>query len=113
MKTNEKTRLREVPIEAHSIDRFLPLLGEEQIRDADKLGRDVSKRLDGRALWNVNSTASGGGVAEILRSVLPYVRELGIDARWLIINVATHRTVATSMNQMERAFNIRHLRLYR
>ena len=86
MRTNEKTRLREVPIGAHPIDRFLPLLGEEQIRDAYKLGRDVSKRLDGRTLWNVNSTASGGGVAEILQSVLPYVRALGIDARWLVIN---------------------------
>ena len=86
MRTNEKTRLREVPIGAHPIDRFLPLLGEEQISDAYKLGRDVSKRLDGRTLWNVNSTASGGGVAEMLRSVLPYVRALGIDTRWLVIN---------------------------
>ena len=86
MRTNEKTKLREVPIGAQPIDRFLSLLGEEQIRDAYNLGRDVSKRLDGRALWNVNSTASGGGVAEILRSVLPYVRVLGIDVRWLVIN---------------------------
>ena len=86
MRTNEKTRLREVPIGAHSIDRFLPLLGEDQVRDAYILGRDVSKRLDGRALWNVNSTASGGGVSEMLRSVLPYVRALGIDVRWLVIN---------------------------
>ncbi len=86
MKTNEKTRLREVSIGAHPIDRFLPLVGEAQVRDAYKLGRDLSKRLDGRTLWNVNSTASGGGVAEILRSVLPYVRALGIDARWLVIN---------------------------
>ncbi|MCH7998181.1 MAG: glycosyltransferase [Chloroflexi bacterium] len=80
------TRLLEVPIGAHSIDRFLPLLGENQIRDAYNLGQAVSKRLAGRVLWNVNSTASGGGVAEILRSVLPYVRALGIDARWLVIN---------------------------
>ena len=86
MKTNEKTRLQEVQIGAHSIDRFLPLLGEDPIRAAYNLGRDVSKRLDGRSLWNVNSTASGGGVAEMLRSVLPYVRELGIDTRWLVIN---------------------------
>ncbi len=86
MRTNEKARLRDVPIGAHPIDRFLPLVGEEKVRDAYKLGRDLSKRLDGRTLWNVNSTASGGGVAEILRSVLPYVRALGIDARWLVIN---------------------------
>ena len=80
------TRLLEVPIGAHSIDRFLPLLGENQIRDAYNLGQAVSKRLAGRVLWNVNSTASGGGVAEILRSVLPYVRALGVDVRWLVIN---------------------------
>ncbi len=50
MKTNEKTRLLEVPIGAQPLGRFLPLLGEEQIRDAYNLGRDVSNMLDGRAL---------------------------------------------------------------
>jgi trehalose synthase len=33
----------------------------------------------------VNSTASGGGVAEMLRVLLPYVRGTGIDTRWLVI----------------------------
>ena len=33
----------------------------------------------------VNSTASGGGVAEMLQVLLPYVRGAGIDARWLVI----------------------------
>jgi trehalose synthase len=35
--------------------------------------------------WHVNSTARGGGVAEILQSLLCYARGLGIDARWLVI----------------------------
>ena len=45
-------------------------------------GREL---LDGRTLWNVNSTAHGGGVAEMLRSLIGYVRGVGVDARWVTI----------------------------
>ena len=38
-----------------------------------------------RTLWNVNSTAHGGGVAEMLRSLIGYVRGVGVDARWITI----------------------------
>lgn len=41
--------------------------------------------LAGRAVWNVNSTTVGGGVAEMLRSLLAYARGVGIDARWQVI----------------------------
>jgi len=43
-------------------------------------GREL---LDGRTFWNVNSTARGGGVAEMLRSLIGYARGGGIDARWV------------------------------
>jgi trehalose synthase len=38
-----------------------------------------------RTFWNVNSTARGGGVAEMLRSLIGYALGGGIDARWLAI----------------------------
>lgn len=41
--------------------------------------------LTGRRLWNVSATA-GGGVGELLRTLLPYVRDAGIDARWLVLD---------------------------
>jgi trehalose synthase len=41
--------------------------------------------LDGRTLWNVNSTAQGGGVAEMLRSLVGYARGAGLDARWVAV----------------------------
>jgi trehalose synthase len=41
--------------------------------------------LAGRVLWNVNSTARGGGVAEMLSSLVPYFRGVGIDCRWVVI----------------------------
>ncbi|HUH81563.1 MAG TPA: glycosyltransferase [Solirubrobacteraceae bacterium] len=45
-------------------------------------GREL---LESRTLWNVNSTARGGGVAEMLRSLIGYARGGGSDARWIVI----------------------------
>lgn len=39
----------------------------------------------GRTIWNVNSTGKGGGVAEMLYSLLAYAQGAGVDARWLVI----------------------------
>ena len=46
----------------------------------------VRGALDGAAVVCIDSTASGGGVAEMLHVLLPYVRGVGIDARWLVID---------------------------
>src|SRR5271166_4849974 len=45
-------------------------------------GREL---LQSRTFWNVNSTARGGGVAEMLRSLIGYARGAGLDARWLAV----------------------------
>ncbi len=42
------------------------------------------------AIWHVNSTAAGGGVAEILRSLLGYSRGSGLDTRWLVVAGEEH-----------------------
>ena len=47
-----------------------------------KRGREL---LASRTFWNVNSTAQGGGVAEMLRSLIGYTRGGGSDARWVVI----------------------------
>ena len=41
--------------------------------------------LRARTVWNVNTTARGGGVAEMLVPLLGYARGAGIDARWLVL----------------------------
>jgi trehalose synthase len=45
----------------------------------------AAERLDGRRLWQVNSTEQGGGVAEMLHFLLGYLTGAGIDARWVVI----------------------------
>ncbi len=77
--------VEEVPVAAQPVERFLPILGEEAIREARDKAAAVRDRLAGRVVWNINSTAKGGGVAEMLRSLLAYARGLEIDTRWLVI----------------------------
>jgi trehalose synthase len=61
------------------------------VAGADKLAKlvaaagEMRARLRDRIVWNVNTTAAGGGVAEMLHALLPYVRGLGVDTRWLVI----------------------------
>jgi trehalose synthase len=63
----------------------------EEVLDEESYGRfvEVMKRgrelFAGRKVWNINSTASGGGVAEMLHSLLAYAQGAGVDARWLVI----------------------------
>jgi trehalose synthase len=45
----------------------------------------LSSRLSGKVIQNINSTFSGGGVAEILSRMVPLLEQLGVDARWNVI----------------------------
>jgi trehalose synthase len=73
-----------VQIPPHRLDRFKPLLGEryDQIEAAADRARSL---FEGCAIWHVSSTLRGGGVAEMLRSLLPYARGAGIDTRWVVL----------------------------
>jgi trehalose synthase len=77
--------LEEVPVAALSPERFRSLLGErfEQVDEAIATAREL---LTGRVIWHVNSTARGGGVAELLQSLLAYARGAGVDVRWMTIS---------------------------
>lgn len=63
------------------------LMDYEEVAGADVV-RDLyvlADRVRGRRLQNFNSTAVGGGVAEILTRMVPLLRELGIEATWDVI----------------------------
>ena len=64
-----------------SLDQYVPLLGAAEIEELHTLARP----LEGTVVDMVNSTAVGGGVAEILTRLLPLARELGLDARWHVM----------------------------
>ena len=45
----------------------------------------LGEAFQGKSFLHVNSTREGGGVAEILRRMIPILREIGIEARWEVI----------------------------
>jgi trehalose synthase len=78
--------LRDVDVPARSQEILAPLIGAarfSRLQAASDASRD---RLAGRVVWNVNSTAAGGGVAEMLRFLVGYIRGDGVDARWAVID---------------------------
>jgi trehalose synthase len=64
-----------------TLNDYGPLLGAPEIDDL----RWLAERLRGRRVEMVNSTAMGGGVAEILNRVIPIMKELGLDVRWEVM----------------------------
>src|SRR5690242_8152394 len=71
--------LQEIHISARSIGLFEPLLGCERLRALERQAAAIREALGGCSVWNISSTAAGGGVAEMLQSLLRYARGLGID----------------------------------
>jgi len=78
-------RLREVQTGALSIDRLGAVVGDERVQSLRAVADAAQEGFAGRTIWNINSTAVGGGVAEMLQVLLAYARGAGIDARWLVI----------------------------
>ena len=75
----------EVLIGARSIDPFVELVGSDEVDRVRRVAEATRGLLGARAVWNFNSTAVGGGVAEMLRSLLRYARGLGVQVRWGVI----------------------------
>lgn len=67
-------QLCEVPVPALPPDRLAELLGRQRLSEVLRAAEQVREQLNGSTVWHVNSTAEGGGVAEMLRALLPWVR---------------------------------------
>ncbi len=77
--------LKEVALAAAPVGRLRETAGPrawERLTDAQARAEEL---LAGRSLWSISSTAIGGGVSEMLRTLLPYTRAGGVDARWLVV----------------------------
>jgi trehalose synthase len=74
-----------VEIDPLQPERFQEILEEEDYASFGQVVLLAKEMLAGRAVLNVNSTSRGGGVAEMLASLLAYARGGDIDARWAVI----------------------------
>src|SRR2546427_12233613 len=80
-----ENRIHEVELGSAPIERFRPLVSTQMWPELEGGLAGLKRRLDGHVLWNVNSTARGGGGAEMLGSLVPYDRGAGIDERWAVV----------------------------
>ncbi len=62
-----------------------PVIGSEREQRLVRVGDQFRRQLAGRTIWNVSSTAVGGGVAEMLHVLIGYVRDVAIPVRWSVI----------------------------
>lgn len=74
-----------VPLTPIPIERYRPLLDPEVWTKLDQACREAASAFKDRRIWNVNSTARGGGVVELLGALIPYALGAGVDARWAVI----------------------------
>jgi trehalose synthase len=63
------------------LEEYRSIVGSDTLEELSLLARPLA----GKTVLNVNSTAVGGGVAEILSRMIPLLRELGLDARWEVV----------------------------
>ena len=78
-------KLQRVEVRPESLERFAAHVDAKQLERASRALAQAREQLAGRVVWNVNSTAVGGGVAEMLGPLLSYARGADVDARWLVI----------------------------
>jgi trehalose synthase len=73
-----------IEIPPQPLERYRALLGPEY-EVFEQVAERARRAFSGKAIWHVNSTHRGGGVAEMLSSLLPYVRGVGVDTRWVVL----------------------------
>jgi trehalose synthase len=63
------------------LDDYAPIIGSGEVAEL----RAVARQLGGRSVKMVNSTAVGGGVAEILNRLIPLFEDAGVPTRWDVL----------------------------
>ena len=63
------------------LEEYIPIVGQGVIDDLKAL----AERLEGKTIQHINSTAVGGGVAEILTRMVPLFQELNVNTMWDVI----------------------------
>ncbi|HAR61972.1 MAG: glycosyl transferase family 1 [Candidatus Margulisiibacteriota bacterium] len=64
------------------LEQYREIVGDEVIALLYKKAR----KLNGKHIVHINSTHMGGGVAEMLVSLIPLMNELGIDTGWRVLH---------------------------
>jgi len=73
--------LESVTLTPKALDDYRDVIGDERLAEL----RDLAKPLSGARVLHVNATPYGGGVAEILQTLVPLMEDIGLNAEWRVI----------------------------
>src|SRR3954466_6079764 len=73
--------LQDVALGDRSLADYTHLVGRGLVEEI----RDLAARLEGKRVLHVSATAFGGGVSEILYTLIPLMRDVGLDVHWRVI----------------------------
>jgi len=73
-----------VSTDKRSINDYADTVGEERIEEL----RELARHLRGAKVLHLNATAAGGGVAEILKTLVPLMSDLDLPAEWQVLKGA-------------------------
>ena len=74
--------MQKVTLSTKSLSDYAPVVGDDVIAELERLARP----LQGARVVHISSTAYGGGVAEMLHTLVPLMRNAGLDAEWRVIS---------------------------
>ncbi len=63
-------------------DNYRPLVGDALVEELQGLARELA----GVRICQINATAAGGGVAELLGAEIPILQAMGVDVDWRLIH---------------------------
>jgi len=73
--------LKIVETERKSLKDYIEIIGEEEVETIKKLAIP----LKGKRVVHINTTSFGGGVAEILSTLVPLMKDVGLGAEWQVM----------------------------
>ena len=78
--------MEEVVVRPIAFDRLSELLPDDRADRLETAAERARNAFGDRVVWHVNATASGGGVAEMLQTLLAYGKGAGVENRWLVLD---------------------------
>src|SRR6476469_10796159 len=78
--------MQEVEVGSIPLSRLAEVLPPERVERLEQSAVRARASFGDRVVWHVNSTAHGGGVAEMLQTLLAYGKGAGIENRWLVLD---------------------------
>src|SRR5262249_60796078 len=68
------------------LEDYAAIIGKPELDEI----RFLARHLRGKTVKMVNSTAVGGGVADIFNRLVPYMHELEVPTKWEVITGGNH-----------------------